>query len=32
MHANQVKLWDQLIVSFWFVSVSSMMFSEPVLL
>lgn len=32
MHASQVKPWDQVVVSFWFVSVSSVMFSEPVLL
>lgn len=32
MHASQVKLWDQVVVSFWSVSVSSVMFNEPVLL
>lgn len=32
MHASQVKLWDQVVVSFWSVSVSNVMFNEPVLL
>ena len=32
MHASQVRLWDQVVVSFWSVSVSNVVFNEPVLL
>lgn len=32
MHASQVKLWDQVVVNFWAVSVSNTMFNEPILL
>lgn len=32
MHASQAKPWDQVVVSFWSVSVSSVIFNEPVLL
>lgn len=32
MHASQARLWDQVVVSFWPMSVSSVMFNEPVLL
>lgn len=32
MHASQMRLCDQVVISFWSVSVSSMIFNEPVLL
>lgn len=32
MHASQVRLWDQVVVNFWAVSVSNTIFSEPILL
>lgn len=32
MHASQVRLWDQVAVSFWAVRVSSGIFNEPKLL
>lgn len=32
MHASQIRLWDQVFVSSWAVSVSNTMFNEPVLL
>ncbi|WP_375661740.1 hypothetical protein, partial [Bartonella sp. CR127HXZ] len=32
VHASQTRLCDQVVVSFWSVSVSSMIFNEPALL